>query len=188
MPLWWNWQTRWTQNPVVAIPCRFDPDQRHQNGAPCQASHFGAVQRSEIFFRPRARRRNCFEVSCPLPLSADDALAQQDQRNGALSGVPFWRRAEERNILSTPREETEIFSDSTKLIAFVRAGNWRGFILLKTNADDGAATNSELLNTAAFKAILPLKTAKNVKKENSSQFGKNFCKYIAKFYIFLHLC
>ena len=31
MPLWWNWQTRGTQNPVVAIPCRFDPDQRHQN-------------------------------------------------------------------------------------------------------------------------------------------------------------
>ena len=31
MPLWWNWQTRGTQNPVVAIPCRFDPDQRHHN-------------------------------------------------------------------------------------------------------------------------------------------------------------
>ena len=30
MPLWWNWQTRWTQNPVVVIPCRFDSDQRHQ--------------------------------------------------------------------------------------------------------------------------------------------------------------
>ena len=30
MPLWWNWQTRGTQNPVVAIPYRFDPDQRHQ--------------------------------------------------------------------------------------------------------------------------------------------------------------
>lgn len=29
MPLWWNWQTRWTQNPVVVIPYRFDPDQRH---------------------------------------------------------------------------------------------------------------------------------------------------------------
>ena len=29
-PLWRNWQTRWTQNPVVAISCRFDPGQRHQ--------------------------------------------------------------------------------------------------------------------------------------------------------------
>ena len=29
MPLWWNWQTPGIQNPVVAIPCRFDPDQRH---------------------------------------------------------------------------------------------------------------------------------------------------------------
>ena len=30
LPLWWNWQTHGTQNPAVAIPCRFDPDQRHQ--------------------------------------------------------------------------------------------------------------------------------------------------------------
>ena len=29
-PVWWNWQTRRTQNPMVAIPCRFDPDYRHQ--------------------------------------------------------------------------------------------------------------------------------------------------------------
>ena len=30
LPVWWNWQTRRTQNPKVAIPCRFDPDYRHQ--------------------------------------------------------------------------------------------------------------------------------------------------------------
>ncbi len=29
MPKWWNWQTRWTQNPVVAIPCGFDSRLRH---------------------------------------------------------------------------------------------------------------------------------------------------------------
>ena len=29
-PVWWNWQTRGTQNPVVAIPCGFDPHHRHQ--------------------------------------------------------------------------------------------------------------------------------------------------------------
>ena len=28
--MWWNWQTCWTQNPVVATPYRFDPDHRHQ--------------------------------------------------------------------------------------------------------------------------------------------------------------
>ena len=28
-PMWWNWQTRGTQNPVVAIPCGFDPHHRH---------------------------------------------------------------------------------------------------------------------------------------------------------------
>ncbi len=29
MPLWRNWQTRWTQNPVVATPCGFDSHRRH---------------------------------------------------------------------------------------------------------------------------------------------------------------
>lgn len=29
MLLWRNRQTRWTQNPVVAIPYRFDPGQQH---------------------------------------------------------------------------------------------------------------------------------------------------------------
>ena len=30
MPVCWNWQTRRTQNPLVAIPCGFDPRHRHQ--------------------------------------------------------------------------------------------------------------------------------------------------------------
>ena len=30
LPLWWNWQTRGTQNPVMATSCGFDPHQRHQ--------------------------------------------------------------------------------------------------------------------------------------------------------------
>ena len=29
-PVCWNWQTRRTQNPLVAIPCGFDPRHRHQ--------------------------------------------------------------------------------------------------------------------------------------------------------------
>ena len=32
-PVWWNWQTCRTQNPVVAIPCGFDPRHRHHIGA-----------------------------------------------------------------------------------------------------------------------------------------------------------
>ena len=43
MPVWWNWQTRRTQNPKVAIPCRFDPDYRHQKKAT-------AVQRTAVVF------------------------------------------------------------------------------------------------------------------------------------------
>ena len=30
MLLWRNWQTQWTQNPSVAIPCRFKSGQQHQ--------------------------------------------------------------------------------------------------------------------------------------------------------------
>ena len=33
LPAWWNWQTSRTQNPVVAIPCGFDPRRRHQKEA-----------------------------------------------------------------------------------------------------------------------------------------------------------
>ena len=28
-PAWRNWQTRWTQNPVAARPCGFEPLRRH---------------------------------------------------------------------------------------------------------------------------------------------------------------
>ena len=31
VPVWWNWQTRGTQNPVMATSCGFDPHHRHQN-------------------------------------------------------------------------------------------------------------------------------------------------------------
>lgn len=40
LPVWWNWQTRWTQNPVVAIPYRFDPDHRHHVAASLLARCF----------------------------------------------------------------------------------------------------------------------------------------------------
>ena len=30
LQVWWNWQTRWTQNPVVVIPCGFDSHHLHQ--------------------------------------------------------------------------------------------------------------------------------------------------------------
>ena len=33
MPLWRNWQTRWTQNPVVATPCGFDSHRRHRESS-----------------------------------------------------------------------------------------------------------------------------------------------------------
>gem|GEM_PF-6847501 len=32
-PAWRNWQTRWTQNPVLARVCGFEPLRRHWNPA-----------------------------------------------------------------------------------------------------------------------------------------------------------
>lgn len=34
VPVWWNWQTRGTQNPVMATSCGFDPHHRHQASSP----------------------------------------------------------------------------------------------------------------------------------------------------------
>ena len=62
MPLWWNWQTRGTQNPVVAIPCRFDPDQRHHIE---QIKSFDLV--CSFFARRRGRTEGssiCVAYSC----------------------------------------------------------------------------------------------------------------------------
>lgn len=35
LPVWWNWQTRGTQNPVLATECGFDPRHRHQLNRNC---------------------------------------------------------------------------------------------------------------------------------------------------------
>lgn len=51
MPVCWNWQTRWTQNPLPAMACGFDPRHRH---------HFSKVRKPVIlsgfadFFMPSA--------------------------------------------------------------------------------------------------------------------------------------
>ena len=47
MPVCWNWQTRWTQNPLPAMACGFDPRHRHHNVAakarpPCPPQKRGA--------------------------------------------------------------------------------------------------------------------------------------------------
>ena len=76
MPLWWNWQTRWTQNPVVVIPYRFDPDQRHQKCPKIKQfvlilGHFNVFQFSHFFSQDVA----------PNQKSAQDAL---DFKSNAL--------------------------------------------------------------------------------------------------------
>ena len=52
-PAWRNWQTRWTQNPVIARSCGFDPLRRHSSLRPVASSvkRFAIAKQIE-FARP----------------------------------------------------------------------------------------------------------------------------------------
>ena len=60
MPVCWNWQTRRIQNPLVAIPCGFDPRHRHHKAKPLPEGEGLSVYESngtgvEPIRRPRHR-------------------------------------------------------------------------------------------------------------------------------------
>ena len=64
-PVCWNWQTRWTQNPLVAIPCGFKSRHRHHVGASFACSDFLCKKinhnaASFLLFRKRSRTRQLF--------------------------------------------------------------------------------------------------------------------------------
>ncbi len=89
LPLWWNWQTRWTQNPVVVIPYRFDPDQRHQKKTwhfMCQVFFCVSGGGVENFFDParafggaRCTKRTMplFRRRCPRAMRAISGIKCQ---------------------------------------------------------------------------------------------------------------
>ena len=61
MPVWWNWQTCWTQNPVVAIPYRFDPGHRHQSAHTLVGRLFRQLRKISslvLNHRPKSRELN----------------------------------------------------------------------------------------------------------------------------------
>ena len=61
MQVWWNWQTRWTQNPVVVIPCGFDSHHLHQNKRRRQKASFlfWYNQRESNPERAKNERKSC---------------------------------------------------------------------------------------------------------------------------------
>ena len=73
MQVWWNWQTRWTQNPVVAIPYRFDPDHRHHSRASFISLALFFMQKN-ICTLPcssfSAKRRIRFTCKIPVAIAA----------------------------------------------------------------------------------------------------------------------
>ena len=69
-PEWWNWQTCWTQNPVVAIPCGFDPRHRHQ-----KRTHLCRRQRWVLFneinpFRDLWNNASHYEIADAMKYAA----------------------------------------------------------------------------------------------------------------------
>ena len=113
MPLWWNWQTRWTQNPVVAIPCRFDPDQRHQKRA---------IQTRIAFFVPYARGRIPRNI-----LRSKTSGTKRDNSNPLCFFMPYARGRIPRIILRSKTSGTKR-DNSNPLCFFVSTA--RGLIPL----------------------------------------------------------
>ena len=90
VPVWWNWQTRRTQNPVVAIPCGFDPHYRHHVRMDCapfkkpgQRPGFSHTASSFLLFRKRSRLLRL--LGCKRPRDASAALPTFC----GLLGTPF---------------------------------------------------------------------------------------------------
>ena len=60
--VWWNWQTRWTQNPVVVIPCGFNSHHQHHSQRRLNRKVwftfflFSKVKRQEFKFLPFEKR------------------------------------------------------------------------------------------------------------------------------------
>ena len=72
MPAWWNWQTCWTQNPVVATPCGFDPRRRHQRKI--IRTCFRLAMGSDYCFSLTVTKLHTFATACgadPLPNRGD---------------------------------------------------------------------------------------------------------------------
>src|SRR5881227_4031929 len=55
-PAWRNWQTRWTQNPVIARSCGFDPLRRHALAPMFYEGKSGVIVTNLTLHR-RARKR-----------------------------------------------------------------------------------------------------------------------------------
>ncbi len=70
MPVWRNWQTRGTQNPVSSRTCRFDPDHRYQKTLIRRRSNeyysFRASSFLSSFYTERAYKSHTYFRRSPL--------------------------------------------------------------------------------------------------------------------------
>ena len=100
-PAWRNWQTRWTQNPVLARVCGFEPLRRHSD-----VSSETANLAAELCQTSRARARSGID---------QDAARWQVCENEIDNGDTQTRKRERtnknhRNKTSPPQKETSRFT------------------------------------------------------------------------------
>ena len=113
----WNWQTRWTQNPLVVTPCGFDPRHRHQKeeqGSQELCSSFSLLFYSGVEPKAGAFRKQ----SCGLFLATGVAAATR-------SGFAKQKHVEPGQ--STARSMGKLFSDANQSCASFssRPTHWR---------------------------------------------------------------
>ncbi len=98
----WNWQTRWTQNPLVVTPCGFDPRHRHQKeeqGSQELCSSFWLLFDSGVEPKAGAFRKQ----SCGLFLATGVAAATRyGLRSKTCRPPPLHGRLSRSESTSTP--------------------------------------------------------------------------------------
>ncbi len=103
MPVCWNWQTRRIQNPLVAIPCGFDPRHRHHKAKPLPEGEGLSIYESNgTGVEPIRRPRHRHHKAKPLPEGEGLSIYES---NG--TGVEPIRRPRHRHHKAKPLPEGE---------------------------------------------------------------------------------
>ena len=106
--MWWNWQTCWTQNPVLATGCGFDPRHRHHVVADYVSFATTFLLKSHRLTHAvtppfRKKSRSAHLLSCKRPrdgsLSLPTFCGFKFTTSYGISFATCWHQAEPRRNL-----------------------------------------------------------------------------------------
>ena len=102
-----EWQTMWTQNPLVVIPCGFDPHHRHKNPQPQGWGFFaGGGGRTE--------RRRKHRTSATAVVNTHNPLLSTEYRDAAKHKVQL--RLDLCDLERFPLRDTELVTVMCNLL------------------------------------------------------------------------